>query len=41
MDIYKLEESKEEVTMMVDVGPPGKAGMKQGGSSRSERSQEF
>ena len=31
VEIYKLEESEEEVTVLVGVGSPEKAGMQQGG----------
>ena len=31
MEVYQLEESEEEVTVLVDVGPPEKQGMQQEG----------
>ena len=36
MELYKLEESEEEVIVMVNVGSPEEAGSQQRGSSRSE-----
>ena len=42
MEVYKLEDSEEEVTVLVYVGYPEEAGKQQGGSSfRSESFQEF
>ena len=37
VEVYKLEESREEGIVLIDVGSPEKAG----GSSRSESCQEF
>ena len=37
VEVYQLEESEDEVTVLVDVESP----KKQGGSSRSESCQEF
>ena len=34
VEVYKLEKSKEEVTVLVGVGSPKKAGMQQGGQLR-------
>ena len=31
VEVYKLEESKEEVTVLVDVGSPEEAGTQEGG----------
>ena len=41
MEAYKLEESEEVVTALVNVGSLADAGMQQGGRSRSESCQEF
>ena len=41
MEVYKLEDSEEEVTELVGAGFPEEAGSQQGGSSMSGSCQEF
>ena len=41
MEVYQLEESEEEVTVLVGMGSLKKQARKREGSSRSESCQEF
>ena len=41
MEVYQLEESEEEVIVLVGVGSQKKQGRSSEGSSRSESCQEF
>ena len=41
MEVHKLEEYEEEVTVLVGMGSPEDAGTQQGGSARSESCQQF